>query len=427
MSLDPNDGMTMWSIQEYTNDVDSWGVSVARLVAPPPATPVSVVPASIPAGLPSVNVRVTGTQVNGSGFFDAGPDFASHVSAAVSGGVTVNSVVYESPTSVVLNLSTVNAQAVPHDITVVNPDGRTATGTGLIVTTPAEGLLRIYTHPAVPSQISLDGTLRDSWGQVSPSHVEGFTELNSVWTVTINAGMTTTFRESFGPRGELRVITSPAVPAPISVDGVTRDDWGLFTDLPFGSHQVCFGPVAGFDPPNPACQTVTLTGGQLSTVTGAYTPDPQAQGPQGTGQLRVTTSPALPAQILVNGVPADSWGLNWVDLAPGQYNVSFTHVEGFTEPPPQLVMVTAGATTVVNGAFVQRGELRVITSPAVPATITMDGTPMDNWGVFTDVPVGAHTVCFGWAPGAVAPPCQSVTVTAGMQTTVTGSYTPGPT
>ena len=94
-----------------------------------------------------------------------------------------------------------------------------------------------------------------------------------------------------------------------------------------------------------------------------------------TGELRVTTNPALPSQILVDGVPRDSFGLNWLDLPPGSYTVSFTHVEGYTEPAPQTVTVNAGATTTVQGNFVQRGSLRVITSPAVPGTITVDGIP----------------------------------------------------
>ena len=83
------------------------------------------------------------------------------------------------------------------------------------------------------------------------------------------------------------------------------------------------------------------------------------------GLLRVTTNPALPSQILVDGVPRDTWGLNWVKLPPGTYTVRFTHVEGYTEPDPQTVNGHAGNTTTVDGTFTQRGTLRVTTSPAV--------------------------------------------------------------
>jgi hypothetical protein len=40
-SVDPCDGQTFWTIQEYTDATDSWGVKVAKIMAPPPATPAS--------------------------------------------------------------------------------------------------------------------------------------------------------------------------------------------------------------------------------------------------------------------------------------------------------------------------------------------------------------------------------------------------
>ena len=153
----------------------------------------------------------------------------------------------------------------------------------------------------------------------------------------------------FTQRGSLRVITSPSVAAAISVDGVPRNNWGMWTDLPAGSHQVCFGAVANFNAP--ACQTVTVTQGQLTTVTGTYTQNGGATGSTGNGWLRVTTSPALPAQIVLDGIPRNSWGLDWLELPPGTYTLTFTHVEGYSEPAPQQVTVVAGQTTTVAAAF----------------------------------------------------------------------------
>jgi hypothetical protein len=149
-------------------------------------------------------------------------------------------------------------------------------------------------------------------------------------------------------------------------------------------------------------------------------PDP----PTGVGYLRVATNPALPAQISLNGVIADSWGLNWLKLAPGDYTVHFSHVEGYTEPADQVVSVVAGATTTLTGTFTQRGSLRVITSPAVPGTISVDGSERNDWGVWTDVATGAHQVCFGAVAGFTTPACQDITVNAGVLTTVTGVYWP---
>jgi len=301
----------------------------------------------------------------------------------------------------------------------------------------ASPLLRVTSSPAVSSQVLVDGQIADSWGlnwlkigpgshTVSFAHVEGWTE-PAPQTVTLSGGATTTVTGTFTQRGELHVLTSPTVASQVTLDGNPTDDWGMFTDVPVGAHMVCYGKVADFDPP--PCQSITVTAGALTTTTGTFTSHPGALGQSGVGLLRVTqASPAVPSQITIKagaGTPyiADSWGLNWLELAPGSYTVSFSHVEGWTEPPPQTVTVTAGNTTTVAATFIQRGELHVFTSPPVAGTVSVDGIPRDDWGMFTDIPTGSHMVCFGAATGfANTPACQTVTINAGAQTNVTGTY-----
>ena len=60
-SVDPCDGQTFWTIQEYVDGTDSWGVKVGKILAPPPATPASTSPTSVNAGSASVSVTLTGT------------------------------------------------------------------------------------------------------------------------------------------------------------------------------------------------------------------------------------------------------------------------------------------------------------------------------------------------------------------------------
>jgi hypothetical protein len=136
-SLDPNDDMTMWTIQEFCNATNSYGVQVVKLLAPPPATPATCTPTSVVQGASNVSVVVTGTSTSGSGFFDpAGTcsTCSSHIAATVSGtGVTVNSVSYTDPTHVTLNLTVAaGAAAGVRDVTVTNPDGQAVTGTGIL-------------------------------------------------------------------------------------------------------------------------------------------------------------------------------------------------------------------------------------------------------------------------------------------------------
>jgi hypothetical protein len=298
------------------------------------------------------------------------------------------------------------------------------------------GMLRVASSPALPSQVLVDGQVTDSWAlswmKIAPgahrvcfTHVEGYTE-PPCQTVTVNGGVTTTVTGTFTQRGTLRVITSPAVPSQITVDGNPTNDWGTWTDIATGSHTVCFGAVAGYDPP--PCQWATVSAGATTTVTATFVTNPSAVGQSAVGMLRLATSPALPSQVTIKsaaGSPyiADSWGLNWLELAPGSYTVSFSHVTGYTEPAPQAVTITSGSTSTLTGTFVQRGLLRVTTSPSAEGTILADGVARNDWGMWTDMPAGSHMVCFGSAPGyANTPTCQTVTVNAGLETDVSGTY-----
>jgi len=90
------------------------------------------------------------------------------------------------------------------------------------------------------------------------------------------------------------------------------------------------------------------------------------------------------------------------------------------------VVVVADTTTVVTGNYVQRGSLQVTTSPAVPATIFVDGLPRDDWGMWTDLEAGSYQVCFGDVDGFTTPACEAAVLTAGVLTSITGVYTPSP-
>lgn len=134
--VDPSDNMTIWTVQEYTNVTDSWGVRVTQLKAPVPATPSAASPPGANQGVSGLNVVVTGTSSSGSGFYDPGPSFPNRISASVSGGgVTVNSVTFTDPTHVTLNLTVAaGAAAGARTVTVTNPDGQSSTSVSGIFT-----------------------------------------------------------------------------------------------------------------------------------------------------------------------------------------------------------------------------------------------------------------------------------------------------
>jgi hypothetical protein len=131
-SVDPDDDMTMWTIQEYVASTNVWGTRVARLLAPPPATPASTAPSGVRAGLASTSLTVTGTSAAGSGFFDPGAGFSHRLQASVGCGVVVTTATYVDPTHVQLDLDTTGMTGGPCDVTVTNPDGQAQTGVGVL-------------------------------------------------------------------------------------------------------------------------------------------------------------------------------------------------------------------------------------------------------------------------------------------------------
>src|SRR5438093_1823433 len=141
--VDPNDDQTVWTVQEYADSpTNNWAVRVVQLQAPPPAAPASASPAAVCAARPSVNVVITGTSSSGSGFFDpgndpGGPGFANRIAADVAGGVSVAGVTFTDPTHITLTLDTTAAASGPKNVTITNPDGQPAVGTGVLSINPA--------------------------------------------------------------------------------------------------------------------------------------------------------------------------------------------------------------------------------------------------------------------------------------------------
>ncbi len=140
-SVDPCDDMTMWTIQEYCNAENKWGVIVQKLIAPPPAVPVEVSPVKVPTNQASVVIRVQGLDKKGSGFFDSGNGFECRLQVDISGGVIVNNTTVIDKNTLELNISTVNAPVGSKTVTVTNPDGQFARGQSILTICPPENIL----------------------------------------------------------------------------------------------------------------------------------------------------------------------------------------------------------------------------------------------------------------------------------------------
>jgi len=230
-SLDPSDDMTMWTIQEFCDANNSYGVRAVRLLAPPPATPAACSPPSVAAGGTNMNVAVTGASLSGSGFFDPGAGFPKRLAATVNGGgVTVTSVAFSNFTNITITVAvSAGASTGARTITVTNPDDQSGTS--------AAGILSITSAP--PQTVTVNASKTGS-GTISPegavtvaysgttnflitsdagyhiasiltngSHLAGspytnntFTSTNVVWRNLIaNGTVAASFSESFAPLG----------------------------------------------------------------------------------------------------------------------------------------------------------------------------------------------------------------------------------
>jgi len=135
--VDPTDDQTLWTFVEWCNASNSWAVRVIKLLAPPPALPVSCSPATVAQGASNVNITVTGTSASGSAFYDTEAGFNRLLASVAGTGVTVNSVSFShaTPLQFTMNVSvTAGATLSARTVTATNPDLQTATSAAGVLT-----------------------------------------------------------------------------------------------------------------------------------------------------------------------------------------------------------------------------------------------------------------------------------------------------
>lgn len=453
-SLDPSDDMTMWTIQEWcqTNG-NGFAVQAAQLRAPLPATPVNCNPSSLAAGASNVNVVVTGQVVSGSGFFDPGAGFASHISAGAStGDVIINSVTYNNPTNITLNVSVAPAAAAgARLITVTNPDGQSVTSsTGILTVTngvapppPVANFTASPTNGVAPLAVTFTNTSTGAasynwnFGDGSSNTIAnpGHTYTNAgTYTVTltaVGAGGTNSLT-----RSNYIVVTNPPPPPVASFNGTPTNGPAplavSFANSSTGAtnYNWNFGDGHSSAATNPA---------HTYTNAGAYTVTLTAVGAGGTNIL------TLPNYIVVTNLPPSvafvasptngvaPLTVNFTNLSSGATNYSWNFGDGQTNgnANPIHTYTNAGSYTVVLTAFgiggsnsLARSNYIVVTSP--PPVASFSGSPTSGPAPltvnFSNSSTGATNYNWNFGDGssnAVANPAHTYTNAGTYSVTLT--------
>lgn len=445
-SLDPSDDMTMWTIQEWCQSAgNGFAVQAAQLRAPLPATPVSCNPASIGAGASNVNVVLTGQVVSGSGFFDPGAAFPRHISAGAStAGVIINSVTYNNPTNLTLNLSVApTASTGARLITVTNPDGQSVTSsTGILTVTnsvtpppPVANFTATPTNGAAPLAVTFTNTSTGAtsynWNfgdgssnsVANPAHTYTNAGTYSVTLTAVGAGGTNS-----RARANYIVVTNP--PPPVVANFTAAPTNGAaplavtFANSSTGatSYNWNFGDGNSNSVANPA---------HIYTNAGTYTVILTAVGPGGTNNLTranyiVVTNPPLSVAFVASptngGAPLSVYFTN---LTSGATNYVWNFGDGQTNNSinPTNVYQSEGNYTVSLTAFGPGGQstlalsnyIVLSNSPPVLAPIANQSVHPGMTLVITNSatdPDASQSLSYSLDPGA--PPAATINSASGI-------------
>jgi formylglycine-generating enzyme required for sulfatase activity len=279
-----------------------------------------------------------------------------------------------------------------------------------------------------PGDYTLTWTAVSGWN--SPSPVSE--------TKTLTAGHTTTFTGTYVLQaGSITVNPEPnTIDAPWTLTGPSSYSHSGTGDetipgLTPGSYTITWEAVTGWDLPSPASESLALTDGGTVTFNGTYTEESAS-----TGTVRVQPQNAADAPWHLDGPASyshDGTGYEeLLDMAVGEYTVTWGAVTGYTTPASASQTLTEGVIVTFQGAYgAQTSDLWVVANPdAINAPWHLDGpggyTYDGNGTVQMSGRIwGEYTITWGAVSGwnLPDPASEIMTLDGTPNQTFTGNYT----
>ncbi len=259
-------------------------------------------------------------------------------------------------------------------------------------------------------------------------------------SATITAGQTAsligTYTATPPPAGSLKVTITPqeAVTAGAKWRVYKTATWHssdyTLHNIVNDSFTVEFKDVTGWT--KPAGQNVTINQGQNITLTGTYTSASQAQ----TGSLKVTIQPqeasSAGAQWQIKDSQAwEAGGHTQADIPVGTKTIEFKDISGWAKPSGRTIQINHSQTALLTVTYTrasQKGSLKVTIEPAAVRTAgarwKLGGSTVWRMSGYAlaNLSAGEQAVEFKDISGWAKPDSQSVQITGGQTTTLTGQY-----
>ncbi len=187
--------------------------------------------------------------------------------------------------------------------------------------------------------------------------------------------------------------------------------------------------------PRSMCRKVARCTGAAVLLLTVLAVQSWAPAQAGTGSLTVTIQPLTAVTVgalwRVDGGLWKKSGVTVTGLAAGSHQVVFSTMTGWKTPATQTVSVAAGVTSNATGTYILRtttGSVKVTMQPSsatsAGAKWHVDGGAAQAGGnVVSGLSAGTHVISFDLLPSWIKPISQKVTVTAGVTSSATGTYT----